>query len=517
MLAAAAVLLLSSCGVEDRLPGHVYYRLKADPTTLDPALVVDVTGGTIAAKLFNGLVRLGPDLQIIPDIAFKWSVSRDGLVYTFALRRGVRFSNGREVVAEDFKYSFERVLSPETRSPRTWILDRIEGAQEFMRGEAAGVSGISVIDERTLRIELSEPFSPFLGLLTMPNAYVVPAEAVRELGLDFAWRPVGTGPFVLTEWEPGRRLVLKGRDGYFDTDESAGVRGMVYRTIPEELTAVAEFELGNLDVLAVPPSAFKRYRDSERWQGRLSSSMGLNTYYLGLNNSRPPFSSPMLRRAVNMALDRARILATLQEGRGVAATGPVPDVLRAWEAPEAYPFDMQRAREMIKAAGAEGAEVRFYISAEQAVVDIAEVIQSYLKEAGLRVKITQLEWSAFKQAVNQGEADMFWLSWWADYPDPENFLYPLFHSDNHGPGGNRVMYSNPRVDALIEQGQRAPGRAERDAAYAEAERTIVRDAPWVFFWHRVDFMLRQQRVAALTAYPVYSMDKGTDVRLGATK
>jgi peptide/nickel transport system substrate-binding protein/oligopeptide transport system substrate-binding protein len=216
---------------------------------------------------------------------------------------------------------------------------------------------------------------------------------------------------------------------------------------------------------------------------------------------------------VSLAIDRKKILATLYEGRGRLARGPVPDILRRWQAPESYAFDPEKAKAIIKEKGAFGREVEFFITADPEVVDTAEVIQAYLKDAGLDVKIRQLEWSAFKQAVNNGEADMFWLSWWADYPDPENFLFPLFHSSNRGPGGNRVLYTNPEVDALIEAGQRATTEAIRDDYYRRAENIIVRDAPWVFFWHRTDFTLKQPWVRKFRMYPVYSMDKGLEVEL----
>jgi peptide/nickel transport system substrate-binding protein/oligopeptide transport system substrate-binding protein len=158
--------------------------------------------------------------------------------------------------------------------------------------------------------------------------------------------------------------------------------------------------------------------------------------------------------------------------------------------------------------------VEFFITAKpQEGVDRAEVIQSYLNEAGLDVQLKQLEWSAFKQAINNGEADLFWLSWWADYPDPENFLFPLFHSENHGPGGNRVLYTNSEVDALIEAGQRAASEKLRNDSYRRAETIIATEAPWVFFWHRTDFMVKQARLKRQEMYPVYSMDKGLDVEL----
>jgi peptide/nickel transport system substrate-binding protein/oligopeptide transport system substrate-binding protein len=243
VVAALLFLLLATCTTRNREPGYVYFRIGHNPTTLDPALIVDVNGGLIAAKLFNGLVKLGDGLAVVPDIAESWTVSKDALRYRFTLRRGVTFSSGREVKAADFKYSFERVLDPDTRSPNTWIFEKIRGARELMNEEADEVSGIRVVDDYTLEVRLEKPFAPFLGLMTMPTAYVVPVEEVLHWGPDFSSNPVGTGPFVLRQWLPNRHLALDARKDYFDVP--AGVKGIVYRVIPEELTAVAEFELGN--------------------------------------------------------------------------------------------------------------------------------------------------------------------------------------------------------------------------------------------------------------------------------
>jgi peptide/nickel transport system substrate-binding protein/oligopeptide transport system substrate-binding protein len=508
-LIALVCLFVATCTTTNRLPGYAHFRLNNNPTTLDPALIVDVNGGTIAAKLFNGLVRLGDDLQVAPDIAERWTVSRDGRTYRFFLKEGVLFSSGREVRAWDFKYSFERVLDPETKSSQTWIFENIAGAQKFMDGEAEDVAGIRVINKNTMEIRLDEPFSPFLGLLTMPAAYVVPMEEVLHWDEDFSSHPVGTGPYVLTEWLPNRHLILKGREGYFDGNPK--VKGIMYRIIPEELTSVTEFELGNLDMITIPASEHLRYKRSERWGGFLSSTVGINTYYLGLNCQRPPFDNPDIRRAINYAIDRKKILETLHEGRGLLASGPVPGILRRWPSPEGYPYDAEKARELL--GKLEDREVDFIITADQQVVDMAEVIQAYLEDAGLRVRIRQLEWSAFKEAINRGEADMFWLSWWADYPDPENFLFPTFHSSNHGSGGNRARYTNPEVDSLIEMGQRATSENKRNGFYGEAERIIATDTPWVFFWHKMDTVIRQPWVKNLRLYPVYSMDKGLEIEI----
>ena len=511
LLSAICLLaLIFSCSSRNRLPEYVYYRLNTNPTTLDPALIVDVTGGSISAKLFNGLVKMDRDLSIAPDIASKYEISKNGLIYRFELKNGVRFSNGIEVKAGDFKYSFERILNPSTRSPNTWVFDRIKGAREFMDGKAKEVSGIKVINNYALEITLDKPFSPFLNLLTMTAAYVVPEDEVKKWGVDFSSHPSGTGPFILTHWLPNRELQLDARKDYFDNKPK--IKGIIYKIIPEDLTTITEFEIGNLDVIGIPASAFSRYRKDKKWEKYIATIEGINTYYLGLNCSKKPFDNKLLRKAMNYAIDREKILRTLFEGRGRLASGPVPNMLRKWKAPAPYEYNPLKAKELLKAAGyPDGLEVNFYITADNEVVDIAEVIQSYLKDVGIKANIKQLEWSAYKEAINKGETDMFWLGWFADYPDPENFLFPLFHSANLGPAGNRARYKNPKVDSLIEAGQHAYTMKERDMYYERAENMIVADAAWVFFWHKTDYTVRQPWVKNYQTYLIYSIDKGTEI------
>ncbi|MBI5641618.1 MAG: ABC transporter substrate-binding protein, partial [Nitrospirae bacterium] len=409
-------LFCCGCSHQNRIKGTAYYRLSVDPTTLDPAFIVDVSGGSIAAKLFNGLVRLGDDLDVVPDIAGSWEIRDRGRVYIFYLRRDVKFSNSRAVTAYDFKYSFHRVLSREKRSPNTWVFERIAGAKEYMDGDTSEISGIVVVDRHTLRIRLAEPYSPFLKLLTMTPAYVVPKEEVERWGEDFSSHPVGTGPFLLKQWKHNIDLVLTRNDGYYANKAKVG--GIIYRIIPEDLTAVLEFELGNLDALNVPPNELSRFRKSPRWSDLLSAVNGINTYYLGLNCLRPPFNNVKVRRAVSQAIDARLILDKFYEGRGRLAKGPVPDVLKSWNPFSPYPYDAEKAKGIIEEEGITGMTIDLYITTDQEVADMAEIIQSYLKKAGLNVRIKKLEWSAYKAAVNSGEPDVFWLSWWADYPDP---------------------------------------------------------------------------------------------------
>ncbi len=498
-----------------KLPGHLYLRLSANPTTLDPALITDVTGGLIAAKLFNGLVRFNEDLDIIPDIAASWRISNGHRTYTFTLKKGFTFSNGREVTAHDFQYSFERVLDPKTRAPITWVLDRIEGARDVITGKAGHASGIRVIDDRTLALTLERPFGPFLSLLGMTTAYVVPREDVVRLGVDFGNHPLGTGPYVLQEWRHGQGLTLAARTDY--PDGGPRLNGIVYRVIPEDLTAVMEFETGGLDALQVPASEYRRYTTDPKWSGRIFGRPGLNCYYLGLNCSRPPFNDVRVRQAMNMAIDRKRILETVYEKRGVLAAGPIPPSLWKFgpgpDGSTGYRYDPEMAKRTIQEAGLAGKHISIFISAEAEILDIVEVIQQYLAQAGLHADIVQLDWSAYKEALNKREADAFWLSWWADYPDPENFFYPMFHSANAGPAGNRTWYTDREFDRLIEEAQSATDERERFRLYRQANDRIVRGAPWVFMWHRSDFTVVQDRVRDFRIYPIYSADKGMDVSL----
>jgi len=306
-------------------------------------------------------------------------------------------------------------------------------------------------------------------------------------------------------------LWLERNGNYFD--KKAKVKGIVYKIIPEDLTTITEFELGNIDVISLPASAYSKFKNDRKWNKYIMSLEGLNTYYLGMNSSRPPFNNPDLRKAVSYAIDRRKILETFYEGRGRLAAGPVPDLLRKWDVKAGINYEPQEAKEIIRREGMSGINVNMYVTADQDVIDLAEIIQSYLSEVGINMSIKQLEWSAYKDAVNKGEPDMFWLSWWADYPDPENFLFPLFHSSNLGPAGNRTRYVNKEVDTLIEKGQNSLNENERNNFYKKAEDIIIRDMPWVSFWHRTDFLIKQPWIKGYEVYPIYTMDKGTEVAI----
>jgi oligopeptide transport system substrate-binding protein len=493
--------------------GFLYLQLNTNPTTLDPALIVDVTGASIGAKLFNGLVRFDQDLHLRPDIAEKWEISPDGKTYIFFLHRGIHFSNGREVTADDIKYSFERVLNPATRSPRTWVFDRIEGAQEFMKNHAPELSGIKVKDAHTLMIHLTKPFGPFLSLLSLTTASVVPKEEVEKWGADFSSHVVGTGPFMLQQWQHSQHLCLVVNPKFFRSPPH--IKGMVYRIIPEDLTTIVEFEIGNLDIIRIPAPEFHKYY-THPGKYSIKEQPGLNIYYVGLNCQQPPLNDIRIRQAICMAIDREKIRTTLFEKRGLLALSPVPPLLRKSFPPlkDYFPYNPARACELIKKAGyPKGFPLTITITALPEVLDIVEVIQQYLQEVGIKVSIVQLEWSSFKEVVAQGKAQAFWLSWWADYPDAENFLFPLFHSSNWGAGGNRSFYKNRTVDLLIGEAQQQPDETTRIRLFHEAEKTIIQEAPIVSFWHQTDYYLVQPWVNNFIPSPLSTSEDGTDISL----
>ncbi len=506
-------LLLGGCSAKGtaKIPNSLYIRLKKNPTTLDPAKIVDLDSARIAAKLFNGLVCFDNSLSVVPDIAASWRVSDDGLTYHFNLKKGVRFFNGREVTASDFAFSFRRVLDPATRSPRTWVLSRIKGAVQFMTGEHNEVAGIRVKGPYELEITLEEPFAPFISFLGLTAAYVVAREEVQRWQEDFGFHSSGTGPYILKEWQHNQFLLLGANKNYFNT--APLLSGIYYKIVPEDFTALVEFEKGDLDILPeILASEYKRFAGDARWQPYIKMAQSLNTYYLGLNCQVAPFNDKRVRKAMNLAIDREKILATLMEGRGTGARGPLPPLLRGGPAPQGYPYNPARAIKLLQEAGyPQGFVMTLYQTADVENLDICQVIQSYLRDVGIDARIVQLEWSTFLDVVARGEATSFWLSWWADYPDAENFLFPLFHSKNWGPGGNRSRFKNERIDTLLSQAVVTLDDAKRRSLYHIAEEIIIDEAPWVFFWHKSVGCIHQPWVKGYTMKPLAVMEKSTAV------
>ena len=509
-------LLVIGCRGGRRSAGKVYRTyLSADPTTLDPALSNDAGSGELCALLYDGLVRFDHHTTILPDIAEHWEISQDNRTYTFHLRSGVRFTNGRQVSAEDFRYSFERVLNPATRSSRGWVFEPIAGARDYASGRMGGVSGIRVIDPLTLEITLEEPFAPFLGFLAMPAALVVPREEIERWGKDFSEHPVGAGPWILQEWVHDDYLLLRANEDYFGPrPKLSQVR---YRIIPETMTVTAEFEAGNLEYMSIPLAEFERWTGDPRWKPYILSQLKLQDTYIGINNQKPPFDDIRVRQALNYAVDVATIMETIRPGRGVRASGAIPPGLPGSDPDRLpYPYDPQKARRLLAEAGfSNGLQMEIWTMQSPEVARILEAVQAYLADVGIRAGIVSRDWGMLKQAINQGQPDAYYMTWLADYPDGENFLYPTFHSTNWGGGGNRARYRNEHVDELIEQARTMLDEESRASLYRRIDGIVHQEAAWIYLWYPKVFVIHQPWVVNFRQHLMFNADKLLQVDIQA--
>ena len=324
LVLVAAVATLAACrggDVADSAPARrtlIDSRDTDDPRSLDPARSTDVPTGRAVAYVFDGLVRFTPDARVEPALAERWDVSPNGLVYTFHLRRGVTFHDGRPFAAGNVIRSFERVLAD---GDRPWPLEPIRGAAAFKAGSARSITGLSAPDDSTVVITLTEPLAFFIKLLAMPVASIVP----DSLPENFGEQPVGTGPWRFVEWRHDDYIRFARNENYFGGPPKAD--SLMARIIPEASTSVAEFESGAVDVLFVPEGETERWRDDDRRSGMLQSASGLRFLYVGMNTRRPFLSDVRIRQAINHAVDVPTILEQMMGGRGTRAAGVIPPSL----------------------------------------------------------------------------------------------------------------------------------------------------------------------------------------------
>ncbi len=483
---------LGGCSQGTKQDDILTIALETSPNKLDPAFVVDVAEGQVCSMIFQGLVRFSPAGEVVPDAAAGWRLENDGRRYVFELDRGARFSNGNRVTSSDVVRSFERVLSPESRSPRRWVLLRIAGAEDFSEGRAQRVEGLHAPNDSTVVIELATAFRPFIQLLAMPAAYIVPSEAVAEGG-GFAAHPIGSGRWVLAQWERGDFLLLE-PNPYFP-DERPLLSAVRFRIIPETFTRIADFEAGSLDMLKIPLAELTRFLDDPSLQSRIQSKPELRVFYIGLNTTRGPLQDVRVRKALNMAVDVDQLIKVLTRGHATRATGAIPPSLGGFAARDSYPYDPARARELVAEAGyPEGFAMEIWLRESPEGNRVVEAVQGYLRQIGVDVRLVKREWSAFKEAVALGRVDAFFLDWYADYPDAENFLYPLFHSSNVGGGGNRAFFRDARIDRMIEEAQRVPDAAVGEQLYATVDSLVYDAAPWIYLYFPTTFVVVSPRV-----------------------
>ncbi|MGV8017202.1 MAG: ABC transporter substrate-binding protein [Ignavibacteria bacterium] len=531
----AAFALISSCAVRNKTGDNVFsINFPLGLETLEPVMSNSPQTIWILTNVMEGLVSYNKSNEIIPQTAKKWSISNDGLTYTFTIDTRIKYHDdpcfpdgkGRTITAKDFKYCLERVNDPSTKTRGLWVFrDKIKGAREFYEYKAGKsgkevkeISGLRAPNDSTLVIELYEPFAPFLSLLTMTYGYVYPEEAVNYYQDKFYSHPVGTGPFKFKSWELDKLLTLEKNTNYYEKDSAGNTLPYLdnieigftkssetefldflngkydYHEPSAEIVDALTDENGNL----VKPGEKDYYLIKQPW---------LNTVYLIMvqNTSLPagktsPFTgNKKLRQAINYAIDKEKIVKFVLKNRGSAANnGPLPAGMPGFDTSvKGYRYDVNKAKTLLEEAGypgGKGLDLTLVISNDELQKNISIAIQEQLKDIGVDLKLEQVLQATLNTKQQDGEYAFTRGNWGADYFDPENFM-ALFYSKNIIPfGPNKTGYSNTEIDMLYDKSILVTNFDERKKIYNEMERIVIDDAAWIYLYYNQRIYLIRNNV-----------------------
>ncbi len=498
-------LLITGChqATPPPLEGKVLNLYGVDPLTLDPAISGDATSHEYVVQLFSGLVRLDAHLEPAPDIAREWRVSDDGRTYTFYLRHDVRFHNGREVKAEDFKYSWQRACDPATgSSTAATYLGDIVGVREVITGESKGISGVRVIDDYTLEVTIDAPKSYFLSKLTYPTSFVVDRVDV-ESGSKWWRSPNGSGPFKLKQWDENSQLVLERNELYYG--KLAEVDFVVFHLwggVPMDM-----YETGEIDVTSISLSYIDRVTDKAGpFYRELVIVPELSFYYIGFNTAKPPFDDVNVRRAFSQAIDKDKLVSLVFRDMVRRADGILPAGMPGFnEDLSGLNYDVNKAKQLIRESkyGDVSRLPPITITTSgwggQISGELEAIIHQWRENLGVEVKVRQLEPERFVYHLREEKDEMFDMGWIADYPHPQDFLDILFHS---GTDNNYGGYSNPEVDALLEKANVELDNELRLALYQQAEQKLVEGAACLPLWFGRNYILVKPYVKGYNLNPM---------------
>jgi peptide/nickel transport system substrate-binding protein/oligopeptide transport system substrate-binding protein len=470
--------------------GDIVVTYKDDITTLDPAIGYDWVNWSMIKSLYSRLMDYEPGTpNLVPSLAESFTVAPDGLTYTFKLRTGVKFSNGREVVASDVKYSIERAVDPKTQGPGAGFFGAIKGFEDVTGGKATTLAGIETPDASTIVFNLSRPDATFLHVLAINFASVVPKEAVEAAGGDFGKKPVGSGPFVLKDWTIGQKLLFERNKDYFVKDVPH-IDSFSVEVGQEPLVALLRLQKGEVDIAGdgIPPAKFLEVKNSADGAKMIVDGEQLHTGYVTLNTKVKPFDNVKVRQAMNMAINKDRITRILN-GRATPANQPLPPLMPGYDKSfTGYAYDVAKAKALLAEAGfADGFSTVLYSTNTDPQPRIAQAIQQDLAAVGVKAGIRALaQANVIAAGGTEGEAPMIWsggMAWIADFPDPSNFYGPILGCSGAVAGGwNWSWYCNADLDkrAIAADSMSDPAKsAERTAAWGKVFTDIMADAPWV--------------------------------------
>jgi oligopeptide transport system substrate-binding protein len=492
---AASILLstaLSATASADqpKQGGAAVVTFKDDLATLDPAIGYDWNNWSIIKSIFSGLMDYKPGTtELTPDLAESYSISDDGMTYTFKLRPGLKFHNGRAVTSADVRYSIERAVNPKTQCPGAGYFGTIKGYDDVAAGKTTSLSGLATPDDMTVVFTLTRPDATFLHIMAINFAFVVPKEEVEKYGADFGHHPVGTGTFKFVEWKLGQKLVLARNKDY----HIAGVPYLDQITFEfgqDPTVALLRLQKGEVDLLGdgIPPAQFLQVTSDPANKDLWVAGAQMNTDYITMNVKVKPFDNLKVRQAVNMAINKARVIQIIN-GRAKPANQVLPPSLPGYDtAHQGYPYDPAKAKALLAEAGyPDGFSTTLYATDIDPQPRIAQAIQQDLAGIGIKADIKSLSGAAVIEAGGtEGQAPMIWsggMAWIADFPDPSDFYTVILGCAGAVKGGwNWAWYCNPDLDkraaaadsmvAINQQGARAE-------AWKAIFNDVMKDAPWV--------------------------------------
>lgn len=451
-----------------------------EPVTLDPTLSSDTTSGGVIDQLFSGLVGLGPEMDVLPEVAQTWEMLEGGRRYLFYLREDVRWSDGVPVTAGDFEYAWKRVLDPATGSGCANMLYDVKGARAFHQAQAsADQVGVKALNDSTLSVELERPTGYFLHVLAYGAAYPVPRHTVKVYGA--AWTHVGhivtNGPFQLESWQPGRSLTLTRNPGYRG-QFGGNVQRVELSLLQDRSAHLKLYEADRMDLLGgpIPPAEFDRVR--HRHAGEYVSAPGPSILYISLDPTRPPFDDRRVRQALAHAIDRETLAEVALRGFGSPATGgAVPPGIPGHSAGIGLAYDLDRARQLLAEAGYSGGRGLPPIDAWTPSSEWGRLLNEYLQmqwrdKLGVEITWNVLEWAAFLTRIEESPPLLFRMTWLPEYPDPDAFLRVAFRQRYH-------RWHNSAYDELIEAARQIAAPSERIKMYQAADRMLVDEAAFI--------------------------------------
>ena len=496
--------------------------LGGDATSLNPVVATDGVSYTVEWPIFDSLLELDERLNVKPLLAESWETSKDGLTYTFKLKKGVTWHDGKPFTARDVAFTFYSVLDPRVTTPHRAYFDALVGFPELTakenprKPEELAVRPIEVVDDHTIRFRLRYPSGSFLAVLTNPRAGIVPEHLLRGQDLntaEFNRKPVGTGPFKFVEWRRAERIVLDANDRYHGGRPA--LNRVIFRIIPDAVVLLQELRAGGVDLMENPPLTEV---------ARLKQTPGLKVLtadntsytYLGWRQDLAPFNDVRVRRALNHAIDAPSMIREVLQGYAAQATGQFPPSSWAYDpSVKPYAYDPAKAKALLAEAGfkpgADGVLTRdgkpftFTIRhdvANQTVKDTAVIVQEYLKRVGVDAKLEPLDWPTFVKKLFASDFEGIVVNW-TNHHDPDPFAFTIWHS-SQWKGRNFAHYKNSRVDELLEQARRTAVVAERKKAYAEFSKVLMEDAPYVFLYFPQQVYVTRQGYEGFVAIPTFA-------------